>query len=367
MAARRRARSPPTGRRSPIRGAGRRRRRRCFPARIAPASPGPGSSGNGCRAGCCGHEREWLCWTKGTSIPARGPVTRPGRSRPGTPGSRRGPPARAAPTPSSLVCKALRHQLEGLAVLAQVVVAVLARAQRPPPLLVVAIPVDGPLDALLEGDRRLPAEADRASRRRASSGDRGRGGRARARSASASAPVSEMIRLDHLDVRKLVGPADVVGLARHPALEDDVDRRGEVLDEEPVAHLRAVAVDRDRVAVERVEDGQRDQLLRVLARPVVVGGADDQRVGAEGVLEGGDDQVATGLRGGVGRGRVERRGLGEGALLDRAVDLVGGDLQVADAEVASGLEQDVGAEDVGGDELARGSRSSGRRATRRRS
>ena len=77
-------------------------------------------------------------------------------------------------------------------------------------------------------------------------------------------------------------------------------------------------------------------------------------VGVVGVLEGADDEVAAGLRGRVGRGGIERRALGERALLDRAVDLVGGDLQVADAGVAGGLEQDEGAEDVGLDELAGG-------------
>ena len=39
-------------------------------------------------------------------------------------------------------------------------------------------------------------------------------------------------------------------------------------------------------------------------------------------------------------------------VLDRAVDLVGRDLEVADAGVAGRLEQDEGAEDVGLDELA---------------
>ena len=59
----------------------------------------------------------------------------------------------------------------------------------------------------------------------------------------------------------------------------------EVLDEEPVADLHAVAVDGQRVAGEGVEDAERDQLLGVLARAVVVRGADDQRVGAVGVVD----------------------------------------------------------------------------------
>ncbi len=49
-------------------------------------------------------------------------------------------------------------------------------------------------------------------------------------------------RLDHLDVRQLLRPADVVDLARLALGEDHVDRRGEVLGEEPVADLHPVAV-----------------------------------------------------------------------------------------------------------------------------
>ena len=66
---------------------------------------------------------------------------------------------------------------------------------------------------------------------------------------------------------------------------------------------------------------------------------------------GGDQQVAGRLGRRVGRGGVERRGLGEGAGLDRAVDLVGRDLQVAaDAELAGGVEQGAGADHVGAGE-----------------
>ena len=157
--------------------------------------------------------------------------------------------------------------------------------------------------------------------------------------------------LHHLDVLALVGAADVVGLAGAAVHQHRVDAAAEVLDVEPVADLAAVAVDRQRVAVERVEDHQRDQLLGVLARPVVVGAADDHRLGAVGVEVGGDEQVAGRLGRRVGRGGVERRGLGEGAGLDRAVDLVGGDLQVAaDAELAGGVEQGAGADHVGAGE-----------------
>ena len=62
---------------------------------------------------------------------------------------------------------------------------------------------------------------------------------------------------------------------------------------------------------------------------------------------GGDEQVAGRLGRRVGRGGVERRALGERARLDRAVDLVGRDLQVAlDAELTRRVEQRAGADHV---------------------
>ena len=159
--------------------------------------------------------------------------------------------------------------------------------------------------------------------------------------------------LHDLDVRKLVRTTDVVHRARLAPLEDGIDCRTAILDEEPVPHLHPVAVDRQGIAGERVQDAERDQLLGMLARPVVVGCADDQRLRSVGAREGGDEQVTARLGGGVRGGRVERRDLGRGALVEIAVHLVRGDLEVADARVAGGLEQDVGPVDVGGDELAR--------------
>ena len=124
-------------------------------------------------------EREWLSWTNSASIPSS-------RHAGGAEGldqeaalvavDRR---ARAGRAPSSSVSSRVGHQTRAECgpVLALVVLAVLAGADRLPPPLVVAIPVDGALDALVEADRRLPAERLGLARTRASSGGRGRGGR----------------------------------------------------------------------------------------------------------------------------------------------------------------------------------------------
>src|SRR5581483_2478599 len=66
-----------------------------------------------------------------------------------------------------------------------------------------------------------------------------------------------------------------------------------------------------------------------------------------------DEQVAPRLRGGVGGGGGQGGGLGRRALREVAVDLVGRELEVADAGVPCGLDQHVDPVDVRGDELSR--------------
>src|SRR5438477_10040866 len=73
-----------------------------------------------------------------------------------------------------------------------------------------------------------------------------------------------------LAVLALVAAADVVGLTVLAALDEEVDGRAVVLDEQPVADVAAVAVERQRDVVDRVRDEERDELLRVLPRAEVV-------------------------------------------------------------------------------------------------
>src|ERR1044072_9217321 len=215
------------------------------------------------------------------------------------------------------------------AVLLLVVLAVLAGADRAPPLLVVAVPLHGPLQPLGEVDLRLPAElvAELLG------GERVAAVVARAVGDVLDQRLVGAGQLDHppddLDVLALVGAADVVGLAGPAVHQHRVDPAAEVLDEEPVADLPPVPVHRQRGSMHRVQDHQRNQLLWILPRAVVVGAAHDRGLDAVGVDVGGDEQVAGRLGRRVGRGGVEGRGLGEGAGVNRAVDLVGGDLQGA--------------------------------------
>src|SRR3546814_12960612 len=80
--------------------------------------------------------------------------------------------------------------------------------------------------------------------------------------------------LSHLDVLLLVVAADVVGFADHTFADHLEQRAGVVFDEQPVADLRAIAIDRQRLAIEGIEDDQWDQLLGDVR-------SEDRRVGKE--------------------------------------------------------------------------------------
>jgi len=76
-------------------------------------------------------------------------------------------------------------------------------------------------------------------------------------------------RLD-VEVPAFGAAADVLHVPRAPPLEHPANRRAVVAHVKLVAHVAAVAIDRKRLVDQRVEDHQRDQLLRKLSRTVVV-------------------------------------------------------------------------------------------------
>ena len=98
-----------------------------------------------------------------------------------------------------------------------------------------------------------------------------------------------------------------------PLLEHEQQAGAVILDVQPVADVAAVAVDRQRPAVERVQDHQRNQLLRKLVRTVVVRAVGDQRRQAVGVEVGPHQMIGRGLAGRVRRVRRVRRVFGEQA------------------------------------------------------
>ena len=225
---------------------------------------------------------------------------------------------------------------------------------RAPPGLVLDVPVDGLLQALGEvGVRRPPAQL--ALELRAVDG-------VAAVVAGAVGDPVEVLGVaahgleDHAqdrDVVLLAVGSDEVGLP-HLALREDVpDGRGVVLGVDPVADVLAAAVELGAHAVDYVGDLPGDELLHVLVGAVVVGAVGDRGAQAIGAGPGAHEHVGARLGARVRRGRVVRRLLGElGGVVERqvAVDLVGGDVVVADAVLADGLQEAEGALDVGAQE-----------------
>ena len=158
---------------------------------------------------------------------------------------------------------------------------------------------------------------------------------------------------EHGDVVLLPVGADEVGLP-HAALGEDVpDGAGVVLGVDPVADVLAAAVELGADAVDDVRDLPGDELLHVLVGAVVVGAVGDRGAQAVGAGPGAHEHVGGSLGRAVRGARMVRRLLGElGGVVERqvAVDLVGGDVVVADAVFPHGLQQAEGALDVGAQE-----------------
>ena len=157
----------------------------------------------------------------------------------------------------------------------------------------------------------------------------------------------------HGDVVPLPVGSDEVGLP-HAALGEDVpDGAGVVLGVDPVADVLAAAVELGAHAVDDVGDLPGDELLHVLVGAVVVGAVGDRGAKPVGAGPRSDEHVGGSLGRAVRRGRLIGRLLGElGGVVERqvAVDLVGGDVVVADAVLADGLQEAEGALDVGAQE-----------------
>lgn len=238
-----------------------------------------------------------------------------------------------------------------LIVHALVVGLVIAADDAHPPVAVLEVPFDRLLDAVLKFRLRFPAEL-RVDLRRVD-------GVAAVVALAVGDVLDEVFGLaelledglDNVDVGALIVAADVVDLADAALLQDQVDGMAVILDVEPVADVLAVTVDRQLLVGQRVDDHQRDELLREVVRAVVVRAARDRRRDLVGAMVSHDKQVRTGLRSRIRARRLEVRLLREEQVraVERqvAVDLIRRDLMVAiDAILAAGVEQDARADDV---------------------
>ena len=155
------------------------------------------------------------------------------------------------------------------------------------------------------------------------------------------------------DVVLLAVGADEIGLAHAALREDGPHGARMVLGVDPVAHVLALAVELGAHAVDDVGDLARDELLHVLVGAVVVRAVRDRGAKPVGARPGAHEHVGGRLGGAVrgagpvGRELGEARRVVEGQV---AVDLVGGDVVVADAVLSHGLEQPEGALHVGAQE-----------------
>ena len=125
---------------------------------------------------------------------------------------------------------------------------------------------------------------------------------------------------------------------------------------DPVADVLALSVELGADAVDNVGDLPGDELLHVLVGAVVVGAVGDRGAQTVGAGPGAHEHVGARLGGAVGARGLIRRLLGElGRVVERqvAVDLVGGDVVVADTVLPHGLQQAEGALDVGAQERLR--------------
>ena len=155
------------------------------------------------------------------------------------------------------------------------------------------------------------------------------------------------------DVVLLAIGSDEVRLP-HAALREDVpDGRRVVLGVNPVADVLALAVELGANAVDYVRDLPGDELLHVLVGAVVVGAVGDRGAQAVGARPGAHEHVGGRLGRAVRGGRPVWRLLGElRRVVERqvSIDFVGGDVVVADAVFAHGLQKAEGALDVGAQE-----------------
>ena len=137
-------------------------------------------------------------------------------------------------------------------------------------------------------------------------------------------------RLHDFDIPFLIVPADIVRLEERRLVNDKINCAAVVLHIEPVAHIHAVPVDRELPAVQRIIDHERDQLLRELIRPVIIGAVRDIRRKMIGVHVRLHQEIRACLRGRIRAvRRIGRRLIEERARIirERAVHLVRRDVQ----------------------------------------
>ena len=115
--------------------------------------------------------------------------------------------------------------------------------------------------------------------------------------------------MNDLDILFLVVPANVVGLSQTSLLLYHVNALGMVVYIQPVADVLAVSIDRKLLALQRVVDDQRNQLLRKLIGAVIVRAIGNIGRKFVGIDVRFNQKIRAGLAGGIGTVRIIRRRL----------------------------------------------------------
>ncbi|MNB84172.1 hypothetical protein D3C75_310230 [compost metagenome] len=107
--------------------------------------------------------------------------------------------------------------------------------------------------------------------------------------------------MDDFDILLFVMTTNVVSLTDDAFGHNFVECTGMVFDIEPVTNLIAFAIDRQGLAFQSIENDQRDQFFRKMARAVIVRAVGDQGWQTVSAAPGTDQVIGTGLAGRVRR------------------------------------------------------------------
>ena len=168
-------------------------------------------------------------------------------------------------------------------------------------------------------------------------------------------------RVHDIQIGPLIIAADIIGLAGPTLGRDEGQGAGVIIDIEPVADVQAIAIDRQRLALHRVQDGQGHELFGEVIGAVIVRAVGDHHRQAIGMEPGLGQMIGCGLRSRIGRARIIGRRLVEKArVAQTAIDLIGRDMQIAEAILLCPLkpapidqrrlQHDKGAHHIGEDE-----------------
>src|SRR5690606_32697093 len=78
-------------------------------------------------------------------------------------------------------------------------------------------------------------------------------------------------QLHDIDIGFLVPAPDIVSLTDLTSLQDAPDRAAMITDKQPVTNLLAITIDRQRFPSQRIDDHKRNQLLRKMIWPIIIG------------------------------------------------------------------------------------------------